>query len=170
MRAIAEEAGVAPPSIYLHFADKAELLFEVCERHFAALDATTQEAAHQAGDPFEALLRRGMAYIEFGLANPEHYRILFMGKPSTTPTAWLSDKLSEAAAFGHLLEDVERCIEAGSIRAGTDPFLAAVGLWMAVHGTVSLMIAKPDFPWPPADVVAGHILATQAFGLAAPPT
>ena len=31
IRAVAEAVGVTPPSIYLHFADKTELIFAVCE-------------------------------------------------------------------------------------------------------------------------------------------
>lgn len=166
MRAIAEEAGVAPPSIYLHFSDKSELLFEVCERQFAALDAATQAAADEGVDPLDSLRRRGEAYIRFGLEHAEHYRIVFMGKPGLTPTVWQAEKLSEAAAFQHLLENVERCLDAGLLRDGTDPFLAAVGLWMNVHGAASLMIAKPEFPWPPVDAVIDHILTTHAYGLA----
>ena len=169
MRAIAEEAGVAPPSIYLHFADKSELLFEVCERHFAALDAATSSAAAQGDGPLDALRLRGEAYFRFGLEHPEHYRILFLGKPTTTPPAWLSEKLAEAAALGHLVEDVQRCVDAGVLRPGVDPFLVAIGLWMAIHGAVSLMIAKPAFPWPDPEVVLDHVLDTQVFGLGLPP-
>jgi AcrR family transcriptional regulator len=39
IRAIADRVGVTPPSIYLHFADKTELVFAVCEEHFRRLDA-----------------------------------------------------------------------------------------------------------------------------------
>ena len=168
MRAIAEEAGVAPTSIYLHFADKSELLFEVCERHFAALDAATSSAAARGDGPLDALRLRGEAYVRFGLEHPEHYRILFLGKPSATPSAWLSEKLADAAALGHLVEDVRRCVDAGVLRQGVDPFLVGLGLWMAVHGAVSLMIAKPEFPWPDPEVVIDHVLHTQVFGLARP--
>ena len=38
MRAVAAAAGVTPPSIYLHFADKTALLDEVCCAYFEKLD------------------------------------------------------------------------------------------------------------------------------------
>ena len=169
MRAIAEEAGVAPTSIYLHFTDKSSLLFEVCERHFTALDAATSSAAAGGDGPLHALRLRGEAYIRFGLEHPEHYRILFLGKPTATPAAWLSEQLADVAAFDHLVADVRGCLDAGVLRPGADPFLVAVGLWMAAHGAVSLMIAKPEFPWPDPRVVIDHVLDTQVFGLARPP-
>src|ERR687888_1032271 len=63
IRAVADAVGVTPPSIYLHFADKNELVFAVCERAFARFDAVQEEAAAQSDDPLESLMLRGRAYI-----------------------------------------------------------------------------------------------------------
>src|SRR3954467_10023213 len=83
VRSVAEAVGVSPPSIYLHFADKDELVVAVCESTFEALDAYIEKAAAGIDDVREQLHVRGKAYIEFGLENPEHYRILFMTRPAT---------------------------------------------------------------------------------------
>ena len=166
IRAIARRVGVTAPAIYLHFADKAELLFAVCERHFLALDVATEAAAATSDDPLESLRRRGAAYVRFGVENPEHYRILFMGRAGDTPVEWTADRLVASAAFGHLVEAVERCIEAGVFRP-MDPLTVAKGLWIAVHGLASLFVARPDFPWGDRDELVDHVLATHAFGLAA---
>src|ERR687888_1511242 len=63
IRAVADSVGVTPPSIYLHFADKNELMFAVCERQFERLDRVTEEAAAQSNDPLESLRLRGRAYV-----------------------------------------------------------------------------------------------------------
>ena len=55
IRRIAEAVGVTPPSIYLHFADKDELIFAVCERQFEALDRVMDEAVVGIEDPLEEL-------------------------------------------------------------------------------------------------------------------
>ncbi|HTJ75472.1 MAG TPA: TetR/AcrR family transcriptional regulator [Acidimicrobiales bacterium] len=167
IRAIAEAAGVTPPSIYLHFADKDELLAAVCAVRFAELDRCMTEAAAAVDDPLEALRARGLAYVQFGLENPEHYRILFM----TRPVAGAADNpvdlehLPGLGAFGHLVEDVTRAMDAGAL-AAADPFLVATGLWTGVHGITSLLIARPDFPWPPIETLLAHIVDVSARGLA----
>src|SRR5438132_12628348 len=55
IRGVADAVGVTPPSIYLHFADKNELIFAVCEKHFAEFDRLRQEAASGSSDPLESL-------------------------------------------------------------------------------------------------------------------
>jgi AcrR family transcriptional regulator len=163
IRAVAEGAGVTPPSIYLHFADKTELLFAVCEKHFEVLDRHLEEAAARTDDPLESLRLRGQAYVRFGLDHPEHYRILFMGKPDDTPDYFGDERLRQSASFDHLVAGVQRCLDAGVLTG--DPTLIAFGLWSVVHGVTSLLIAKPDFPWPPVEQLVDHVLNVQMEGL-----
>src|ERR687893_1922283 len=59
IRAIADAAGVTPPSIYLHFADKTELLAAVCEVRFQDFDRYLEEATIGIDDPLDALRARG---------------------------------------------------------------------------------------------------------------
>jgi AcrR family transcriptional regulator len=164
IRAVADAVGVTPPSVYLHFTDKDELLFAICERHFAQLDRVTEEAAAGSADLLEALALRGKAYIRFGVEHPEQYRILFMRKPSHTPEDFQVDRLRDAAAFNHLVEHVAKCVHAGLIEG--DPLMISLGLWATVHGLTSLLISKPDFPWPDLDLISGHVCRTAIRGLA----
>ena len=166
IRAIADAAGVTPPSIYMHFADKTELLAAVSQARFGDLDRVMEEAAAKAGNPVEALWARGRAYVRFGLDNPEHYRILFMTKPLPERPAKDEGDLPGLTAFSHLVEEVARCMDTGALAAG-DPFLVATGLWTGVHGITSLLIARPDFPWPDVDRLLGHVIEVQGRGLSA---
>lgn len=163
IRAIADAVGVTPPSIYLHFPDKDSLILAVCERHFDAFDSVIEEAGRAADDPVESLRRRGRAYVRFGLENPEPYRILFM----TRADAQQYDVLvgAGARAFQHLVDAVQRCIDAGAIRPA-DPVVGAVGVWTAVHGLTSLLISMPGFPWPDVEALVDHVCEIQTRGLA----
>jgi AcrR family transcriptional regulator len=164
IRAVADAVGVTPPSIYLHFEDKNALIFAVCERQFERLDRVTEEAAAGSDDPLESLRLRGKAYVRFGLENPEHYRILFMGKAKATPEGFDDERLRVAASFDHLVGAVQRCMDAGEI-PHSDAFFVALGMWIAVHGLTSLLIAKPDFPWPGAEDLVDHFCSVHVAGL-----
>jgi AcrR family transcriptional regulator len=137
IRAIADAVGVTPPSIYLHFPDKESLILAVCERHFEVFDSVIEDAGGSTDDPIESLRRRGRAYVRFGLENPEPYRILFMTR---TESAQQRDIVvgAGARAFQHLVDAVQRGIDAGTFRP-VDPVLAATGVWSAVHGVTSLL-------------------------------
>ncbi len=164
IRAIADAAGVTPPSIYLHFADKTELLAAVCEARFQDFDRYLEEAAGGIDDPLEALRARGRAYVRFGLENPEHYRLLFMTRPSADRPQGEVEHLPGLTAFSRLVENVARGMAAGVLAPG-DPFLVATGLWTGVHGVTSLLIARPDFPWPDLDRLLCHVLDVAVGGL-----
>jgi hypothetical protein len=69
-----------------------------------------------------------------------------------------------ARAFQHLVEAVQRCIDAGAFRP-VDPVLAATGVWASVHGITSLLISLPGFPWPDIDTLVDHVCTVQNFGL-----
>ncbi len=148
IQTIADGVGCTPPAIYMHFADKDALLFEVCARHFGTFVAALEEVGADADDPLELLRIRGRAYVEYGLKNPEPYRILFMQRPGATANRGVAN--SAAESFGLLTAAVEECLESGLFPSG-DPFTISCALWASVHGLTSLMISNPDYPWPPLD-------------------
>ena len=163
IRGVAERVGVTPPSIYMHFADKNELIFAVCEKHFAVLDGLIEAAGAKASGLLEGLKLRGRAYIQFGLDHPEHDRVLFRSKPAAAPEGYQEERLMRSAAFNHLVEAVAAAVESGEIEG--DPAVVAVGLWSAVHGITSLLISHPDFPWPDIESSIDHLLQVQLYGL-----
>jgi AcrR family transcriptional regulator len=149
IRAVAERVGVTPPSIYRHFADKNDLIFEVCAGHFAALDEVLTRAGDGVDDPVERLHAMAFAYMHFGLDNPEPYRILFMTRADETPEEYKRVVLRDNAAFDQVRRCVQECVDSGRFRPGfTDSFRLTIGFWARVHGLTSLLIAKPEFPWP----------------------
>lgn len=164
IRAIAAAVGVTPPSIYLHFADRTDLLFEVCERHWLTLEAAMDQAVDGVDDPIERIMARGRAYLRFGLDNPEHYRILLMSRPDETPDRFVDERLASTAGIEVIAADLSRAMDAGLL-VRQDPVEAACLLWMAVHGMVSLLIAKPDFPFPPVDRLFDDLVKLALDGL-----
>lgn len=140
IRSVAARVGVTTPSIYLHFADKAELIDAVCDAVFAELDEQMMAASSTADDPFEALRRFGLEYVAFAQAHPEQYRIVMMSRREKETHADHAD----FPAFVHLLELVGRCQEAGIFDPAVAPEQLGMVLWAAAHGAASLSVSKPE--------------------------
>lgn len=167
IRAVAEQVGCTPPAIYLHFFDKNELLFEVCSRRFLQLNQAIDAAVKDIVDPVEALVAATRAYVAFGLAQPEYYRILFMGKPILTPEQLDELRATGITGLSRLVDRCQKCIDSGAVSM-RNAKLMAFGIWALSHGVVSLMISKPNIEWPKVDVLLSHLLDTHMAGLRVP--
>ena len=151
IRMVADAVGVTAPSIYRHFPDKDTLIYEVCNRHFIELDAEIEAAVAGLDDPVDDLAARGRAYLDFGIANPEPYRVMFMTRPEVAPVERQQMWLKDSPTFLGLVDSVQRCIDAGRLRTGfDDAFQISVGMWARVHGLTSLLVSKP-FLFPAAE-------------------
>ena len=149
LRGVAREAGVAAPSVYLHFASKEALLRAVVSAHFAALQRAIETGVASGHDPASRLLAGCLAYCRYAVEQPRSYQLLF-----NTPRPEIKDPefagTSGAAAFQVLVEGVAACIAAEVARPG-DPFRIATDIWSALHGAASLRRATMGFPWPPLE-------------------
>jgi len=169
IRAVADAVGVTPPSIYRHFPDKAHLIFEVCARRFELMDAqVVQPILATVDDPVEALRELSRAYVRFGVENPEHYRIMFMGHADHTPEQYAAEEVLETGALGSTIGLVRRAIETGRFRPeASDPLLVTYVVWTALHGVVTVAVAKPNMPAPPLDQQVEALIDTLMHGLLA---
>ena len=70
VRAVAERVGCTAPSIYMHFDDKTDLLFEVCSRVFRALDEDIAAATSELAGTVEATYVTLLAVQENRLLMP----------------------------------------------------------------------------------------------------
>src|SRR5262245_7827455 len=77
MRRVAEKIEYSPTAIYLHFRDKQELVFSLCEETFGRL-VRELESLEQAKDPVSRLKQGLRRYVDFGLRNPQHYIATFV--------------------------------------------------------------------------------------------
>ncbi len=173
VRAVAGEVGVTPPSIYLHFADKNELLFECCSTLLDELTGTVLHATGEHADPQDRLRAAAHQLVAFGLENPEPYRILFMSPHHQVPGDFDLDTYGGTRAFRALVALVAEAM--GSpvtddihVR-GSREAVAAMGMLVAVHGVIAMMVAKAvepiDFPWPPVDDLVDHIMDVHLAAL-----
>lgn len=145
VRAVTARAGVSPTALYLHFADKEELVDAVKERCVAALaDVLRQAEAEHDGDPLAQARAMGLGYLRFAREQPGQYAILFQ-IPKAEPEPNHAFDGVGAECFGLLVNAVTRCI---GHRKDADPFETSVMLWLTLHGRATLLPAMPDFPLP----------------------
>jgi AcrR family transcriptional regulator len=148
MRRIADRIEYSPTAIYFHFRDKESLLAELCDCDFRSFAGRFVEIA-KISDPVERLTTAGKAYVEFGLQNPSHYRLMFMTpKITNEKTSTIAKGNPEEDAYAFLKGIVGDLMTAGRLRADlTDVDLVAQTIWAAIHGLVSLEIAKCKDDW-----------------------
>ncbi|MCQ0015284.1 TetR/AcrR family transcriptional regulator [Actinomadura madurae] len=83
-RAVSAAAGVQAPTLYRLFGDKQGLLDAVAAEGFAAyLDSKTVQ--EPTGDPVDVLRAGWDLHIEFGLANPALYLVMYEPRPGAVP-------------------------------------------------------------------------------------
>lgn len=150
MRRIAQQIEYSPTAIYLHFVDKDALIRELCAVDFLALAQEFQPIALER-DPVARVQQIGRAYIEFALAHPNHYRLMFMtprlpGQEDMNDYGRKGDPAQDAYAFLRLA--VVEALGQGRFRAGlTDPDLICQTLWAGVHGVAALHVAMSSDTW-----------------------
>jgi AcrR family transcriptional regulator len=144
MRRVAERIEYTTAVIYTHFRDKGTLLRALCDADFRAFHESLRRIA-TGPDPLERLRRMGLAYVDFALEHPNHYRLMFMSKPlpgGRDAEPERGDPRRDAYEF--LRESVAAAWAAGRFRESyTDPELLALVIWSGVHGVVSLYLAMP---------------------------
>jgi AcrR family transcriptional regulator len=115
LRELARRAGVSHNAPYRHFPDRESLLAALATEGFELL-----------GDALESRPRRemGEAYVEFALAHPERFRLMFGG------IAKLERR--DARAYEGLLKSFADL--------GEDAQYAAAAAWGLVHGLSHLLL------------------------------
>src|SRR3989475_11281664 len=85
IRELCARARVPPPTVYHHFGDKGALVDRLVDACFAEFDRTFTRRRPPA-DPVEALRWGFDRYVEYGLAHPAHYRLMFHRSTPRRPT------------------------------------------------------------------------------------
>ncbi|MFC8733078.1 TetR/AcrR family transcriptional regulator [Luteimicrobium sp. NPDC057192] len=155
-RGVAEAAGVQAPTIYRLFGDKDGLLDAVAEhvmRAFVAAKADVVDAARASDvDPLDDLRAGWRAQVEFGLANPDVFRML--SEPARvvdSPAARLGKEILEAR--------IHRVAATGRLRVTERRAVALVQAGGV--GVITTLLATPPEDRDPdlADAVLEAVLA-----------
>ena len=131
LRAVARRVGVSAMAPYRHYPDKEALLAAVAVQGFDGLRDVLR-AADDGAAAGQALVEQAVAYVNYALANPALFRLMFGPKRVGTHPELIA---AGEAAYGVLAARV--AAEAGG---ASDREARALGCWALVHGLASLFL------------------------------
>ncbi len=158
MRKLAERINYSPTTIYLYFKNKDDLLFAICEEFFGDFFAELNHIRSDSQDPIETLREAFLYLVEFGLKNPNQYKVIFFTKSVYGTMDQLVEKESMARNTYLAFKDMVReCIKAGRLRE-LDADIIAPALATVSHGLVTMMLYRPDVLNKRSDVIARSLV------------
>lgn len=174
IRKIADRVGISAPALYLYFKDKEELLLALCDQTFGHLLDDIRAIETNIDDRLERVRRFGEAYAHFGLSHPGEYRLIFLGGNipeavrKTGHRAPIDDPnrpgVGGAIVFQRLVAILTE-LQASGTKLKYPPDTCAELCWMGIHGLVTALILKPDFPWSDRELLIKGMLDILVNGL-----
>ncbi|TCO40624.1 TetR family transcriptional regulator [Kribbella antiqua] len=143
LRAVAREVGIAATSVYIHFADRDELVSAALEQ--CAADLLRDQAQPVDGDPVAQLRARLVFLGAWVRDNGGLYKVLHESSINQRMHLAFKDELNSATVVA-----VQRCMDAG-LAPADDAAAVALDLRAAVHGAVSLRVNEPGTAFPPLE-------------------
>ena len=170
LRDLARRVGVSHNAAYRHFADRDALVDEVAGRGLLALTGAMQArlaVADRVADPVLRARRRmgaaGHGYVDFALAEPGLFRVLFTAYP-TAP-----DRAGAGGAGGagqDPFELLNACLDdlvAVGFLAPAARLHAEITCWSTVHGFAVLHVEGPMRTASPLDREAALVATLTAI-------
>lgn len=138
LRGVGERLGVSRTALYRHFADKQALLAAVAAEGFRMFRAALIDAWETAGRGREGFDAMGVAYVQFAVTHPSHYRVMFGGvvRPGGGSPA---PGDAGTNAFQVLVDAIVEQQQAGLVR-NDNPLQLALFIWAVVHGVAMLAL------------------------------
>lgn len=178
LRETAREVGVSPAAAYRHFQDKAALLTALGIDGMGRLATAMEEAMARApgapGAPARAVAEMasiGVAYIEFAVAWPAHFRVMFGPWCEHPELAALPPGVLPGGRdpYEIMVDCLDAMVRSGAITADARRG-AEVAAWASVHGLASLLVEE-SLPLGPVEraQALGVIVRTLFAGLGVAP-
>lgn len=132
LRSVAKRAGVSHAAPAHHFGDAQGLLTALAAegfRQFLAAQAAREAVANP--DPASQLVAAGLGYVDFAMARPTLFRLMWQSNRPDFSEADLGQ--AAGAAFQHLVDQVRA--------AGGQSTADEAAIWATAHGLADLLAA-----------------------------
>ena len=137
LRGVGSALGVSRTALYRHFRDKAALLAAVGAEGFRTLRAELSESWERGGRGPHGFKAMGVAYVQFAVAHPSHYRVMF---GADIFGAEYSDLAQESTGAFQVLVDGIVELQGRHLARRDDPRQMAMFVWATTHGVAMLAI------------------------------
>ncbi len=139
LRKVARKAGVSHNAPYAHYADKQALIAAIATAGYEKLYLKLMDVVqHYSDDPARQLVEASWAYVEFALAETDHFKITFSGVVEKEKDYPAFVEVAQKN-FQQVVEIIAACQQAGLLPEGPADLLA-LSVWSLLHGLVSLIL------------------------------
>lgn len=136
LRRLARELDVTAPALYGYFENLDHIVRALAETQFEVLAARFDEI--DAVDPETRVREQSRAYIDYALAEPELFAVLFAFPPDLSGTGVEHELPIATKVFAKASASIDEGMSAGVFRQ-QDPLIAALTVWSAVHGCANAL-------------------------------
>ena len=145
LRMIAREAGVAPPSVYAHFASAETMRADIVRECWRQLGEEMSGARRsEGGGAFASLIAQMGAYVRYAMERPSRYQLLFALQ---LDIGALRDLPGPAQpAYRPVLESIERLAAEGAPMPMPDAQSSTILALSVAHGRIALAHLAPHRP------------------------
>lgn len=166
IRRIADEVGVSPTALYMHFPDKHAMLMAIGEDALEDVLSQSEAIAAEPGDARERVRKVLKAHMRFALQNQTAYQVVFCeGARAIAKHQGRTRELCERyyRVVSNLVAELGK---AGRLKEGSVHGVAQV-LWTGCHGLVAYLITNPGFGYVEVDELMGLMVDGLVGGLIA---
>lgn len=141
MRDIAAEVGCSVSTLYFHFENRDALLHALIDEGFERWYVELLALQSANADPLALLEAIARRYIEFGLANPELYEIMYLFHPQSMQRMPRELFRRIRRSLDLTADTVERCAAPAAMSAEESRATAAA-IWATLHGVVATLLTQ----------------------------
>lgn len=147
MRRLAGEVGMTAANLYNYVSGKDQIYLEIQHKGFNLLKSIVKRATDTPGTPNEKVRASAMAYIQFALANPDLYKVMFA--IDTPKYADYRGTEAEGIALAEKNAGLAVLDAARDAVRQTDPTQdeetlnnKVLFLWSTLHGIANLLLSR----------------------------
>ncbi|WP_250499401.1 TetR/AcrR family transcriptional regulator [Caballeronia sp. GAWG1-5s-s] len=139
MRKLAEAIDYSPAALYLHFRNRGEIERALREEGHAQLRAAFEPHASIA-DAAARLRAIGLAYVQFGLNEPETYRLMFMDNANANSGNVSDDNAAMLSLIADAFLELQAANRLVRLPSGAAAAACAQAFWANLHGITALQL------------------------------